>query len=67
SWLLRVAAPARVATYAYVNPIIAVLLGWAILGETITWRVAIAAAIIIGAVVLIIADQSRAARVGAPA
>ncbi|HEX5409631.1 MAG TPA: EamA family transporter [Gemmatimonadaceae bacterium] len=66
SWLLKVAAPARVATYAYVNPVIAVLLGWAILGETITWRVAISAAIIIGAVVLIIADQSRAAGVGAP-
>ncbi|MGH7635373.1 MAG: EamA family transporter, partial [Gemmatimonadaceae bacterium] len=62
SWLLKAAAPARVATYAYVNPVIAVVLGWAILGETITGRVAIAAAIIIGAVILIIADQSRPSR-----
>jgi drug/metabolite transporter (DMT)-like permease len=44
-----------------VNPVIAVLLGWAIAGETITWRLAIAAAVIIGAVALIIADQGRQA------
>jgi drug/metabolite transporter (DMT)-like permease len=61
SWLVTVVAPARVATYAYVNPVIAVLLGWAIAGETITWRLAIAAAVIIGAVALIIADQGRQA------
>jgi drug/metabolite transporter (DMT)-like permease len=59
SWLVSVVSPARVATYAYVNPVIAVLLGWAIAGEAITWRLAIAAAVIIGAVALIIADQGR--------
>ncbi|MGV3538724.1 MAG: EamA family transporter, partial [Rufibacter sp.] len=36
SWLTRVAPPAQVSTYAYVNPVIAVLLGWALANETIT-------------------------------
>ena len=62
SWLVTVAAPARVATYAYVNPVIAVLLGWALAGEAITTRILIAAAVIVGAVALIVADQSRATR-----
>ena len=35
-WLLQVASPAHVSTYAYVNPIVAVLLGWELAGEQIT-------------------------------
>ena len=62
SWLVTVAVPARVATYAYVNPVIAVVLGWALAGEAITVRIAVAAAVIVGAVALIVADQSRASR-----
>jgi drug/metabolite transporter (DMT)-like permease len=59
-WLLRVASPARVATYAYVNPVVAVLLGWAIAGEVFTLRMAVAAAVIITGVALItIEEQSR--------
>ena len=38
-WLLRVATPSRVSTYAYVNPVVAVLLGWAFAGEAITPRI----------------------------
>lgn len=53
SWLLRNVTPARAATYAYVNPVVAVLLGWLFAGEPITLRVIIAAAIIVGSVVLI--------------
>lgn len=53
-WLLQVSTPARVSTYAYVNPFIAVLLGWAVLGETLPPSVLLAGALIIGAVVLII-------------
>ena len=53
-WLLRVATASRVSTYAYVNPIVAVLLGWALANETLTARVALAAVVIVGAVVLII-------------
>ncbi len=53
SWLLKNAEPAMVATYAYVNPIIAVLLGWLIAGETFTTQMLIGAGVIVGSVVLI--------------
>lgn len=53
-WLLKVAPAERVATYAYVNPVIAVFLGWAIVGEVITLQTLIASALIIVSVVLII-------------
>ncbi len=56
-WLLRVSTPAKVATYAYVNPIVAVLLGWAFAGESVTQRTLIAAAIIVAAVALITTAQ----------
>ena len=52
-WLLRVSTPARVSTYAYVNPVVAVLLGWALLDEPLTGRVLAAAAVIIAAVMVI--------------
>ena len=45
---------ARVSTYAYVNPVVAVLLGWAFANEPMSLRTLIAAAVIIGAVALII-------------
>jgi drug/metabolite transporter (DMT)-like permease len=53
SWLLKNAAPAMVATYAYVNPVIAVLLGWLIAGESFTTQMLIGAGVIIGSVMLI--------------
>ena len=53
-WLLRVTTVSRVSTYAYVNPIVAVFLGWALAGERLTPRVFVAAAVIVGAVALII-------------
>ena len=53
-WLLGKVATTAVATYAYVNPLVAVLLGWAVLGEHITAQTVIAAALIIVAVVLIL-------------
>ena len=52
-WLLRVTTPARASTYAYVNPVVAVFLGYAIAGETFGPRVLLAGAIIIAAVVVI--------------
>jgi len=52
-WLLRVSTPSRVSTYAFVNPVVAVVLGWAILGESLSARTGVAAAIIVGAVALI--------------
>jgi drug/metabolite transporter (DMT)-like permease len=62
-WLLRHCDPAKVATYAYVNPIVAVLLGTLFAGETVTVRTLIAAALIIGSVALIITAQQLRARV----
>lgn len=52
-WLLKVVSAARVATYSYVNPLIAVLLGWALGGEPLTSRIAVATVIILGSVALI--------------
>jgi drug/metabolite transporter (DMT)-like permease len=54
---LRHCDPAKVATYAYVNPIVAVLLGAAFAGEVLTMRTLVAAAVIIGSVALVITAQ----------
>ena len=53
-WLLKVTTPARVSTYAYVNPIVAVLLGTLFAGERLTLRIGLAALGIVAAVALII-------------
>lgn len=57
-WLLDKVSPARLGTYAYVNPIVAVLLGWAIAGERLSIRTGVAAAIVICAVALITTARS---------
>src|SRR5690606_15100609 len=46
-WLLQVSTPARVSTHAYVNPFVAVLLGWWFLNEAIPQSVIIAGALIL--------------------
>ena len=53
-WLLKVVAPDRVSTYAFVNPIVAVILGIALGGEVLTLRIALAALAVVGAVSLIL-------------
>ncbi len=65
-WLLRHCAPAKVATYAYVNPVVAVLLGAAFAGETLSRRALVAASLIIGSVAMVITAQQLRARVEAP-
>ncbi|MEP6989556.1 MAG: EamA family transporter [bacterium] len=62
AWLLAVEPPARVATYAFVNPVIAVLLGWGLAGELLSARVLVAAAAIVGAVVLLTMRAPAASR-----
>src|SRR5207248_1661601 len=57
-WLLDKVSPARLGTYAYVNPIVAVLLGWAVAGERLSVRTGISAAIVICAVALITTARS---------
>jgi len=65
-WLLRHCDPAKVATYAYVNPIVAVLLGAAFAGETLTMRTVVAAGLIIGSVAMVITAQQLRARMEPP-
>ena len=59
AWLLRVAPLPLVATYAYVNPIVAVALGARILGEPVTRRTVLAGVVIIAAVAIIIWARGR--------
>ena len=58
-WLMRVSTPSRVATHAYVNPVVAVVLGWAILAESVTARTGVAMAIIVLGVLLIVSAPGR--------
>lgn len=65
-WLLRSAPLGLVATYAFVNPIVAVGLGALLLGETITASMAVGAAVIVGSVALVIARETTVQRPPAP-
>jgi drug/metabolite transporter (DMT)-like permease len=67
TWLLKSAPVPTVATYAYVNPIVAVALGALLLGETLTPRTIVAALLIIGAVVAMVSGRPREAEEMAPA
>jgi hypothetical protein len=58
-WLMQVSDPARVATYAYVNPVVAVLLGWGFAGESLSARTFIATGIIVTAVAFITRAQVK--------
>jgi drug/metabolite transporter (DMT)-like permease len=62
-FLLRHCAPAKVATYAYVNPIVAVILGALFANETLSGRSILAAALIIGSVATVITVQQTRSRV----
>ena len=53
TWLLQQCPPALVATHTYANPVVAVLLGWLLVSEALTWRVVLASVAILGAIVLI--------------
>jgi drug/metabolite transporter (DMT)-like permease len=52
-WLLRVSTPARVSTYAYVNPAVAVLLGWLLADERLDVRSGLGMLVILSAVVVV--------------
>ncbi|MGE5204544.1 MAG: EamA family transporter [Chlamydiota bacterium] len=53
TWLMQVTTAARVATHCYVNPIVAVFLGWALAGERVTSNMLVGTAIVIASVVLV--------------
>jgi drug/metabolite transporter (DMT)-like permease len=57
-WLLGVTSIAKAGTYAYVNPVVAVFLGWLILKETVTIRMLAAAGVILLGVALVNVDWS---------
>jgi drug/metabolite transporter (DMT)-like permease len=63
AWVLRRAPLPLIATYAFVNPIVAVVLGWLVLQEAITPRQVLAGAVIVVGVALIVAAGSRMTRV----
>ncbi len=58
SWLLKNAQPAMVSTYAYINPVVAIFLGWLIAGESFTAQMLIGAGVIVGSVVLITSNKN---------
>ena len=53
SWLLKNAQPSMVSTYAYVNPVIAVILGWLVAGESLTGQMMLGAGFVVASVVLV--------------
>jgi drug/metabolite transporter (DMT)-like permease len=68
-FLLRTVSPRAASSYAYVNPLVAVALGWAFLGEQVTAATLIAAGLIVVAVAVLLTGNRRPAapRAGAPA
>ncbi|MFT3868610.1 MAG: EamA family transporter [Nibricoccus sp.] len=64
-WLMKNTTPARVSTYAYVNPVVAVFLGWLILREEITHRTLLATALIVTGVVIINTQKARQPKLSA--
>ena len=61
-WLINVAPLSRVSTYAFVNPVVAVFLGWIILQEPLTPRTIVASVVIVVAVALIVTARGRVSR-----
>ena len=60
-WLIKHASPSLVSTYAYVNPVVAVTLGWMFAGESVTSSLALAAAVILAGVALIVSAERKQA------
>ena len=58
-WLMKHSTPSKVSTYAYVNPIVAVFLGWLVLHEPVSPRIFVAAAVIIAGVAIITLAKNR--------
>jgi len=65
-WLMKHSTPARVYTYTYVNPIVAVFLGWLVLHEEVNRRIFIAAAVIIAGVAIITTAKNKQPAAVAP-
>jgi drug/metabolite transporter (DMT)-like permease len=59
TWLLGNAPLSLVSTYAYVNPVVAVLLGWVIIGEPLTTDVLLGLTVVVGGVMLVVTGERR--------
>ena len=59
NWLLEHYSPTLIATHTYVNPVVAVLLGWAFAGEVLTPKVGLAGALVVLAIVLVDRGTNR--------
>ncbi|GJF27966.1 drug/metabolite exporter YedA [Kitasatospora sp. NE20-6] len=57
AWLLQRAPLPLVATYAYVNPVVAVLLGWLVLSEALTWPIVLGGGIVVAGVCLVVRTE----------
>jgi drug/metabolite transporter (DMT)-like permease len=60
-WLIHHESPTRVGTYAYVNPVVAVLIGYFLGGEALGWRTILGTSLVLGSVVIITSIPSRQA------
>jgi drug/metabolite transporter (DMT)-like permease len=58
TWLLTITSATRISTHTFINPIIAVLVGWAIGSEALTWEILIAAVLITGAVWIVLSRKT---------
>jgi drug/metabolite transporter (DMT)-like permease len=58
-WLLEKAGPPKTATYAYVNPVVAIFLGWLLADEVISFEILTGAAIILASVAMIISVKAK--------
>jgi drug/metabolite transporter (DMT)-like permease len=67
TYLLEVETPSRVSTYAYVNPVVAVILGWLLGGEPLAARTIVGAGVIVGAVAMVTAGRAAGSRDAEPA
>nr|WP_042405509.1 EamA family transporter [Streptacidiphilus carbonis] len=59
AWLLQNAPLSLVSTYAYVNPVVAVALGWLILAEPVSWPIALGGAIVVAGVGVVVSTERR--------
>jgi drug/metabolite transporter (DMT)-like permease/GNAT superfamily N-acetyltransferase len=59
TWLLKNAPISKVSTYAYVNPVVAIFLGWILLDETITGTIIVGASLIVASVALVVSRETR--------
>jgi drug/metabolite transporter (DMT)-like permease/GNAT superfamily N-acetyltransferase len=57
-WLLKNAPISKVSTYAYVNPVVAIFLGWLLLGESITGTIVVGATLIVASVALVVSRET---------